>query len=553
MTRARALYLVLMLAIIGVTVWTYRGVQQSVREIRESELHTLVATQSESVDRWFRARPSEADAASSRGGEKRRASAAPGFTELFRTARVGRTGEVYAFDSRGMLLTESRHIPELQALGVTAPASGVLQSSAPRLALTGAREPTDETQPTRLVAAALGARYQSDAMQRQGVILDPYPGYFGEEVIGAWRWLPDYDFGIAVEIPATEAYAPLGYVRIAGAAFSVLLGLGWFVAFVPPRSLWQRLRGGATLRQVGPYTLLRQIGEGAISNVYLARHRHLSRPAAVKVLKPQSTTDEWIARFEREVQLASRLSHPNTIAIYDYGKTGDGVFYYAMEYLEGLSLADLVANYGPVPPARAAYLLRQACASLAQAHANNLIHRDVKPQNIMMCEIHGERDVVKVLDFGLVKRTDDAGTRDLTRSLRILGTPLYMAPERIRTPGEVGPATDVYSLGAVAFHLVTGKRLFETQSDHDLTYHILHETPRRASDWAPTPIPPLFDELIARCLAKDPTARPGSMNEVAAVLDQVLAQHPWTAKQIDAWWRRNWVGRDHPDRRVDAV
>jgi serine/threonine protein kinase len=168
------------------------------------------------------------------------------------------------------------------------------------------------------------------------------------------------------------------------------------------------LRRDGRARQMGPYKLLRQIGEGAISNVYLAQHRMLKRPAAVKVLKTQSTSEEWTARFQREVQLSSLLHHPNTITIYDYGTGPGGEFWYAMEYLEGLSLADLVERYGPVPPARTAHILRQACASLWEAHSCGLVHRDIKPQNIMLCDIRGERDFVKVLDFGLVKQIGGA-------------------------------------------------------------------------------------------------------------------------------------------------
>ena len=332
----------------------------------------------------------------------------------------------------------------------------------------------------------------------------------------------------------------------------LLLFAVWLSVFLSPNALANLLRRDGRARQMGPYKLLRQIGEGAISNVYLAQHRMLKRPAAVKVLKAQSTKEEWIARFQREVQLSSLLHHPNTIAIYDYGTGADGEFWYAMEYLEGLSLADLVERYGPVPPARTAYILRQACASLWEAHSCGLVHRDIKPQNIMLCDIRGERDFVKVLDFGLVKQIDGNQTRDLTGVMRILGTPLYMSPERIRDPSDADARADIYALGAVGFFLLTGKRLFETETEHDLTYQVLHIVPRLASACSPFAVPAELDALIGRCVEKAPEARPQSIAEVASILDGVLVHLPWTRRQIDAWWRQNWVSESDPERRFNA-
>jgi serine/threonine-protein kinase len=456
------------------------------------------------------------------------------FTDIFKVARPGRTGESLAFDAEGWLLSESRHAGKLGQ-----------RDQAPRLALPDADPPAL----TRLAGQAIAARGSAGG---EGVLLDPFPGYLGRNVIGVWRWVGEHDIGLAVEMEADEAYAPLHYLEIAYAVVLALVAAVWLSRFLPPRVMADFLRRNAQVRRVGPYRLLRQIGEGAISNVYLAQHHLLKRPAAVKVLKQQSTSDEWIARFQREVQLASQLQHPNTITIYDYGTGPNGLFYYAMEYLEGLSLADLVERYGPVPPSRTAHILRQACASLREAHAHGLVHRDIKPQNIMLCEIRGERDVVKVLDFGLVKQVGGEQTRDLTGTLRILGTPLYMSPERIRHPGDADARADIYALGAVGFNLLTGKRLFEAETEHDLTYQVLHATPHLASECSPFAVPVELDALIARCLEKDPAARPQSVKEVSDALDALLAQLPWTQRQIDAWWQKHWVSPDHPERRFSV-
>ena len=452
------------------------------------------------------------------------------FAALFRVARPGLTGESLAFDADGWLLSESRHADDLSQQGL-----------AHRMVL-----PETDDVLTQLAGAAIAARTGG---ARQGQLLTPYPNYLGREVIGAWRWLADHNIGVAVEMGASEAYAPLVYLQIGFGVVLLLTGVVWLSGFLPPHVLASLLRREGRAKQLGPYRLLRQIGEGALANVYLAQHRMLKRPAAVKVLKPQTTSDEWTARFQREVQFASQLSHPNTITIYDYGTSANGQFWYAMEYLEGLSLADLVERYGPQPPARTAWILRQACASLWEAHAGGLVHRDIKPQNIMLCDIRGERDVVKVLDFGLVKQTSGDQTRDLTSTLRILGTPLYMSPERIRHPGDADARADIYALGAVGFHLLTGKRLFETETEHDLIYQVLHTVPPLVSACAPFTVPVELDALIGRCLEKDPDRRPQSMAEVASALDAVLVYQPWTRSQIEDWWRRHWVAEDSPERR----
>ncbi|MDA8255944.1 MAG: serine/threonine protein kinase [Betaproteobacteria bacterium] len=456
-----------------------------------------------------------------------------GFAALFEAARLGESGEALAFDAGGWLLTPSRHAAELVQRGL-----------AQRLALPDA----ESERLTRLAVEALAKRGEDG----EGILLTPYPNYLGRDVIGAWRWLHEHDIGVGIEIEASEAYAPLTYLQVGFGVILLFIFAVWLSGFLSPNALATLLRRDGSTRQLGPYRLLRQIGEGAISNVYLAQHRMLKRPAAVKVLKTQSTKEEWTARFQREVQLSSLLHHPNTISIYDYGVGPGGELWYAMEYLEGLSLADLVERYGPVPPARAAYILRQACASLWEAHSCGLVHRDIKPQNIMLCEIRGERDFVKVLDFGLVKQITGEQTRDLTGTMRILGTPLYMSPERIRNPSDADGRADIYALGAVGFYLLTGKRLFETETEHDLTYQVLHTVPRLASECSPFAVPVELDALIGRCLEKNPAARPQAIAEVAGALDGVLVHMPWTRIQIDAWWQKHWVSESDPGRRFTA-
>ena len=369
----------------------------------------------------------------------------------------------------------------------------------------------------------------------EGVRLDPYVNHRGAEVIGAWRWLPEYGMGIALEMQAKEAYAPLRYLHI---AFGVVFGALVIAVFAALGSAWSVMRlRKETGRRLGAYRLGRQIGEGGMANVYLAQHDLLKRPTAVKLLKPARATDEMIARFEREVQLASSLSHPNTVEIFDYGRTRDGLFYYAMEYLDGMTVSELLQRESPVGVARVIHILQQVCAALAEAHARDIVHRDIKPENIMVCRHGGAYDFVKILDFGLVKHISEKHSRDLTRTLRILGTPLYMAPERLRNPADVDARADIYAVGALAFLMLTGRKLFESSDDLELTSKILNEEPPRASASAPQPIPMELDLIITACVEKKRELRPQRVADLAEAFDALAVEHRWTQREAQEWWQ----------------
>jgi serine/threonine-protein kinase len=273
-----------------------------------------------------------------------------------------------------------------------------------------------------------------------------------------------------------------------------------------------------------------------MANVYLAQHDLLKRPTAVKLLKPARATDEMIARFEREVQLASSLSHPNTVEIFDYGRTRDGLFYYAMEYLDGMTVAELLQRQSPLPVARAVHILRQVCAALAEAHARDIVHRDIKPENIMVCRYGGAYDFVKILDFGLVKHISEKHSRDLTRTLRILGTPLYMAPERLKNPADVDARADIYAVGALAFLMLTGKKLFESADDLELTTKILNDEPPRVSEAAPQPVPLELDLIVTACVEKKRELRPQRVADLVEALDALAAEQRWTQREAQEWW-----------------
>jgi serine/threonine-protein kinase len=292
-------------------------------------------------------------------------------------------------------------------------------------------------------------------------------------------------------------------------------------------------------RRLGQYTLDEKIGEGAMGVVYRASHAMLRRPTAIKLLPPNRTGLVDLHRFEREVQLTALLTHPNTVAIYDYGRTPDGVFYYAMEFLDGVNLEDLVRQHGPQPAGRVINLLRQVCRALAEAHGLGLIHRDIKPANVILTVRGGEPDVAKVVDFGLVKSLDPVRV-DLTMTMEggplLAGTPMYFAPEAIASPDRVEARSDLYSLGAVGYYLVTGRPLFEGGTIMELCGHHLHTTPVLPSVRLGRAVDAGLEALLMQCLAKTPAERPASALALEEALGECAAVRTWTTDDARRWW-----------------
>jgi serine/threonine-protein kinase len=283
-------------------------------------------------------------------------------------------------------------------------------------------------------------------------------------------------------------------------------------------------------KQLGPYTLEGRLGEGGMGSVYRARHALLRRPTAVKLLRPDRAGEAALRRFEREVQLTSQLSHPNTVSIYDYGRTADGIFYYAMEYLDGLDLQRLVDGYGAQPPSRVVHILAQVCRALSEAHGLGLIHRDIKPANIILCEHGGAHDMVKVVDFGLVKSLSASDDPQLSMAEAIVGTPHFLAPEAIRSTG-ADLRSDLYALGAVGYFLLAGKHVFNGESVMEVCAHQLHSQPPPLPEHVPVPL----SALLMRCLAKDPALRPQTAVELLRELSAVPVP-AWTDEQASSWW-----------------
>lgn len=291
-------------------------------------------------------------------------------------------------------------------------------------------------------------------------------------------------------------------------------------------------------QQLGQYVIEKKLGEGGMGEVYLAHHTLLRRPTAVKLLPPERAGEKTIARFEREVRATSRLTHPNTVSIFDYGRTRDGIFYYAMEYLDGLDLQRIVQEYGPLPPSRVVHILAQIAGALNEAHRAGLVHRDLKPANVFLCDRGGQQDTVKVLDFGLVKDTSTSNSDPAQTELNaLIGTPTYLAPESIHSPSEVDARSDLYAVGAIGYFLLTGRDVFQGASIVALCIAHLHEKPVKPSERLKRELPADLEQLILSCLEKQPEDRPAT----AAALRQALLAcdvPAWGSDDAEGWWQR---------------
>jgi serine/threonine-protein kinase len=278
--------------------------------------------------------------------------------------------------------------------------------------------------------------------------------------------------------------------------------------------------------------------------VYSVRHAMLRRPTAIKLLPPEKYGAESVARFEREVQLTARLTHPNTIRIFDYGRTPDGIFYYAMEYLEGANLADAVEEGGPMAPGRAIHILEQVVGALTEAHGIGLIHRDIKPANIFLTEQGGVPDVAKVLDFGLVKQVGESDSEHptLSRADSLTGTPLYMAPEAITAPDRIDARADLYAVGAVGYFLLTGQDVFTGRTVVEVLGHHLHTSPVPLSERLGAPVPGDLEALILACLEKDPDRRPADARALRKALLACRDAHSWSEEDARRWFESHAAG-----------
>ncbi|UCC84433.1 MAG: serine/threonine protein kinase [Gemmatimonadota bacterium] len=337
----------------------------------------------------------------------------------------------------------------------------------------------------------------------------------------------------------------------------VCAGLAIFVSRIVYR-FGHRLRKA---REIGSYHLVKPLGKGGMGEVWLAQHRMLARPAAIKLIRPEALGKDdasrltVLRRFEREARATAALGSFNTIQLYDFGITEEGSFYYVMELLNGLNLDGLVWKFGPVAPARTAHILRQVCRSLGEAHESGLVHRDVKPANIYVCRVGPDYDVVKVLDFGLVKsfKADEPGATELTAEGIATGTPAFMAPELAMGKGEVDGRTDIYGVGCVAYWLLTGQRVFEADGSLATVLAHVQEQPVPPSQRSELEIPESLEQVVLACLEKDPAARPQSAAELDERLVACGLDSRWEAQQAKDWWTLHMPESDFAELEAEAA
>jgi eukaryotic-like serine/threonine-protein kinase len=470
------------------------------------------------------------------------------FTQLMQYGRMGQSGETYAFDRFGNMLSNSRFENDLILLGLIPdndratsilnlqlrdPGGNMLVGFRPKVR-------RGELPLTKNVASAIEGG--------DGLYLGGYRDYRGVSVVGAWSWLDEYEFGLTTEMDYDEAFEPLSILKRTFYGLFSLLAISSLAIFafmlIVSRLQREAMEAAIEARQLGQYRLEEKLGEGAMGVVYRGHHAMLRRPAAIKLLHTQRVNEASIARFEHEVQITCQLNNPHTVAIYDYGRTPEGVFYYAMEYLDGIDLQDLVDRYGPQSEGRVAKILDQLCSSLFEAHSQGLVHRDIKPANIMLNRRGGEPDFVKLLDFGLVRAMDDAKRSNVNEGMA--GTPLYMSPESIQTPDLVDSRSDLYAVGAVGYFLLTGATVFEAKSLGELCQQHIDAIPLTPSQRLGRQVNPDLEHAILTCLEKNRARRPQTARDLAAKIHKLCTSDAWPLSEAEAWWGRH-------EREVTAV
>jgi serine/threonine protein kinase len=463
------------------------------------------------------------------------------FTRILQLGRVGQSGETFAIDKKGNLVSNSRFDDSLILLGLLPDAENshsILNLSArdPGGNMYEGFRPRVRRAELPLTKDAAGA-----IAGGTGVDVEGYRDYRGVPTVGAWEWLPKYDMGILTEVDHAEAFRPLTILQWAFTSLFVLLTLSSVAIFaftlVVARLQREAQKAAIEAKQLGQYRLETRLGAGAMGVVYKGHHAMLRRPTAIKMLNVDKVNEGSIQRFEREVQITCKLNNPNTVAIYDYGRTPEGVFYYAMEFLDGIDLQALVEQYGPQPEGRVIRILKHICASLYEAHSLGLVHRDIKPANIMLNRRGGEPDVVKVLDFGLVKAIDDEKQSRQTGGLS--GTPLYMSPEAIQTPELVDARSDLYAVGAVGYYLLTGQPVFIASSLVDLCQQHVTNVPDSPSRRIGHPISSELEAALLACLEKSRAKRPQTARDLSEMLDRATTTNSWTLDDAEAWWGRH--------------
>ncbi|QDS94075.1 Serine/threonine-protein kinase PknB [Roseimaritima multifibrata] len=455
--------------------------------------------------------------------------------EIFQKLQFDARGEVYAIDDRGRIRSQLRQSPKVIAARLipAAPDSAQLleiRAGDPGRILTP-KHPLD--QPLRTLPLTIGA--SRAAVKLNGQTIEPYRNYLGVQVIGAWRWVPELQLGILAEMPSADAFSSLHILQYLLGGLVIVSTFGAAVTgFVLERKICNLRESDED--QLGRYELLEELGSGGMGIVFRAQHQLMKSPAALKVIRPDRFDRENTLRFDREVQLAACLRSPHAVSIFDYGWTADGRAYCAMELLEGITVHQAVVRGGAMAPGRVVHVLVQLCDALSEAHRLGLVHRDVKPRNVMLAPRGPEQDWAVLFDFGLAKPTENDSNLFMTQERVWAGTPMFMAPERFRNPGRTDPRSDIYSLGAVGYFMLSGRQPFSEIDPSGMFELILKAAPTPLDQLlADDSLKPLAD-IIRRCMEKDKGNRPQDADELRKQLRKIQNNYPWDQESASLWW-----------------
>lgn len=451
------------------------------------------------------------------------------------SASVHSDSNCYLLDDRGSIASNARDLEQLKELAVFKQNPNIRGSQ-----VIEARDPGGD-----LLSGFLPRTTQEEwawtrpgktvSLSKNGSDMDGYRDYRGKEVVGAWYWIESLQRLLVLELPKGTAFKTIGFIdRAFRIVYSIPLGVALVLGLLSLQRLFTKV--DLTNRSIGAYKLKEKIGEGGLGIVHKAEHRLLGRTAAIKLIKEPFANTGAMRRFEREVRLAARLSHPNTVSIYDFGISANGLPYCAMELVEGVNLAYFIGYDPSIAADRCIWILRQICGAIEEAHESGLIHRDIKPQNIMICQRGQLCDLVKVVDFGLAKTMADNVSRDVTATRVLIGTPGFIAPERLETPWIADPRIDIFAFGVLGAYLLSGKVPVLGATHQSLLQQLQLG---RFRDLCMDRHFGSLVALLANCMAPDPADRPRSMRDVGARLETLASFLPWNENLAEIWWRDN--------------
>ena len=456
------------------------------------------------------------------------------FNRVFMNVSLAGDVDAYAINQDGVMITDSPRAMAMAANGQLDVGQNEVAANL-RVADPGLELDTVSANSLKRSTRPLTVAVAEATNGASNVRVEAYKNYAGIGVVGAWRWHPEWELGVVIEHDANVVFAAARIVRIGFVVLGSLLFLTAFIAATRIASTSTAKQ--AAIHPLSRYEILEELGSGGMGVVYRARHRQLGRDAALKILSGDRRQKEDQLRFDREARLAASLSNPHSVMIYDYGQSDIGEAYCVMELLKGLTLQQVVARSGCQPISRTLCIMSQMCDALAEAHDMNLLHRDIKPQNVMLSLDASVGDWAVVFDYGLAKPLQPISGVYQTSETLWSGTPMYMAPERFRDPNAMDPRSDIYSVGCVAYYLLCGRAPFIECDPESLFALILSEQPISISVHRNEEISVEINDLILKCMAKQAEDRFGSTLELSRAIDQLRVKYSWTTDEARVWWK----------------